>query len=297
MTARQPEGRSGAALEAAAVRRVLPRFFDPVEVAASLPSTMVRAAELATSGAPEGAIVLADVQTSGRGRLGRRWTTPPGAALMLSVVLRPSLPPARTWAVLAAAGVALADATNELLSGDRSGDDVGETVQTPAAALKWPNDLLIGGRKAAGLLAERHLTAGGVEASASGAAVVLGMGVNVSQTLEELPAEVRDRATSLAVAAAAAGVAAPDRLELLEVWSRNFVARYRMLGPDGGGILPDYRHRLDTLDREVRVDRLAGPPLHGRAVGVHPDGSLSIQLPDGREVEVATGDVEHLRPA
>lgn len=284
-------------LDSEAVRRVVPPFFASVEVAASLPSTMIRAAELAAAGAPEGAIVLADVQTAGRGRLGRRWATPPGAALMLSVVLRPQLPPARTWAVLAAAGVALVDATSALLSGEPPGDGAAATAQPLAAALKWPNDLLIGGRKAAGLLAERHLTAGDAGTSADGAAVVLGMGVNVAQSLEELPAEVRDRATSLAVAAAALGAAPPDRLELLEVWSRNFVARYRMLGPDGSGILPDYRRRLDTLDREVRVDRLGGPSLHGRAVGVHPDGSLSVQLPDGSEVEVATGDVEHLRPA
>lgn len=272
-------GGVGAALDAVAVRRVLPSFFGPVEVAASLPSTMLRAAELAEGGAPEGTVVLADVQTAGRGRLGRRWAAPPGAALMLSVVLRPELAPERTWTVLAAAGVALAEAAGGLLG-----------AAAPRVELKWPNDLLVGGRKAAGLLAERHTTGRGV-------AVVLGMGVNVSQSLEELPEEVRDRATSLAVAAAAAGAAPPDRLDLLARWSRGFAARYRGLDPDGRTILPVYRRHLDTLGRRVRVDRLAGPPVQGTAVDVTADGSLIVQLAGSTRVEVATGDVEHLRPA
>jgi BirA family biotin operon repressor/biotin-[acetyl-CoA-carboxylase] ligase len=294
-------GTAGERLDEAAVRAVLPGFFGPVEVAASLPSTMLRAGELAAAGAGEGAIVLADEQTAGRGRLGRTWTTPPGTALMLSLVLRPTLPPERTWTVLAAAGVALADAVATLLGADPS--------DRAAVALKWPNDLLVEGRKAAGLLAERG-TAASSDAHDSGArdrdaqaptarpdagGVVLGMGVNVTQRLEDFPGELRDRATSLAVAARA-GAAAPTRLRLLQAWSGEFVRRYAALGADGNGILPAYRRRLGTLGQDVRVDRLAGPALRGRAVDVEPDGSLVVQLPDGARVEVASGDVEHLRP-
>ncbi|HEX6676822.1 MAG TPA: hypothetical protein VF486_17560, partial [Actinomycetes bacterium] len=94
-----------------AVRAALPGFFGPVEVAASLPSTMARATELAAAGAPEGATVVADAQQAGRGRLGRGWDAPPGSSLLLTVVLRPRLAPEQAWLAVAAAGIALVDAT------------------------------------------------------------------------------------------------------------------------------------------------------------------------------------------
>lgn len=307
-------GGTGVSLDEAAVRAALPGFFGPVEVAASLPSTMLRAGELAAAGAPEGAVVLADVQTAGRGRLGRTWTTPPGSALMLSLVLRPALPAARTWTVLAAAGVALADAVAALLDPEGSGPNQEPSGRPaapgrPAVALKWPNDLLVDGRKAAGLLAERG-TAPPPDTQDPSARVpgtrgpgghdhrvpvVLGMGVNVTQTIEDFPPDLRDRATSLAVAAGA-GATPPTRLRLLHAWSREFVRRYTALGADGSGILPAYHRRLGTLGQQVRVDRLAGEPLHGRAVDVEADGALIVQLPGGVRVEISSGDVEHLRP-
>ena len=201
---------------------MLPPFFDPVEVVEFLPSTMVRAAELAASGAPEGTIVLADHQTAGRGRLGRVWVAPPGTSLMLSVVLRPGLPPVKVWGVATAAGVALADAAAALVG--------------PAAevALKWPNDLLVGTaaagfRKAAGLLAE----------SRADGSVLLGMGVNVSQAEADFPEELRAVATSLAAAAGAP----VDRAELLALWAPRFVERYRDLLAGGAALVPASRSR------------------------------------------------------
>src|SRR5919201_6338940 len=92
------------------VRAALPGFFEPLEVAASLPSTMARAAELAAGGAAEGAPVVADQQTQGRGRPGRGWVAPPGSSLLLSVVLRPPLPREAVWLTVPAAGGALAGA-------------------------------------------------------------------------------------------------------------------------------------------------------------------------------------------
>src|SRR6266508_1312117 len=164
------------------VRGALPGFFEPLEVVASLPSTMARAAELATGGAAEGATVVAEEQTEGRGRLGRTWVAPPGSSLLLSVVLRPPLPRDAVWLMVAAAGVALAGA-------------VEAAAASPVpVGLKWPNDLELGGRKAAGLLAEAHL-----EGQRLGW-VVLGMGVNVAQRREDLPPELADRATSVALA-------------------------------------------------------------------------------------------------
>jgi BirA family transcriptional regulator, biotin operon repressor / biotin---[acetyl-CoA-carboxylase] ligase len=236
---------------------------------------MQRAAELAEQGAPEGATVLADHQTAGRGRLGRVWVAPPGTSLMLSVVLRPALPPGRAWGVAAAAGVALAAAADELLAA--SGASV---------ALKWPNDLLVGAedgppRKAAGLLAESR--ADGV--------VLLGMGVNVSQVAGDFPPELRAGVTSLA--AAAGGPV--DREELLARWAPRFVAAYQDLLGGSRGLLPAWRARLATIGRDVRVERVQAPTLIGRAVDVDAGGGLVLRLPDGTMATVPAGDVEHLR--
>jgi BirA family biotin operon repressor/biotin-[acetyl-CoA-carboxylase] ligase len=286
------------------VRALLPPFFDPVEAVEFLPSTMTRAGELADAGAAEGAVVLADHQTAGRGRRGRTWLDRPGASLMLSVVLRPALPSSRSWAAIAAAGVALAEATGELLG--------------PAAvALKWPNDLLIGGRKAAGLLAEgRTAPVGGPGGRPSGAgggqaagpaklvtpglgALILGMGVNVTQAPADFPPDLRDRVTSLAMAADDAGVPAErvTRAALLAAWGRRFVAHYQRLGTDGSSILPAYRRRLGTLGREVRVTLVGTSPIVGVAEDVLVDGGLVIRRDDGSRVTVAAGEVEHLRPS
>jgi BirA family biotin operon repressor/biotin-[acetyl-CoA-carboxylase] ligase len=253
-------------------REVLPPFFDAIEVHEFLPSTMIRAGELAAAGAAEGTTVIADVQTAGRGRLGRTWVAPPGSSLMLSVVLRPALAPGRAWLVAAAAGVALADAAAEVVPGD------------VPVALKWPNDLLVGGVKAAGMLAEAR-PADGV--------VILGMGVNVGQAADDFPDELRGRATSLSAAAGAP----VGRVALLAAWGGRFAALYRDLGAGGSGLLPAWRARLATLGTRVRVERVGQEPLTGRAVDVGASGELVLELPGGATAEVLAGDVEHLRPA
>src|SRR4029450_3755667 len=98
------------AVAAGWARRALPGFFSPLEVVASVPTTMARAAELAAAGEPEGATVVAEEQSEGRGRLGRAWVAPPGTSLLVSVVLRPPLAREAVWLTVAAAGVALAGA-------------------------------------------------------------------------------------------------------------------------------------------------------------------------------------------
>src|ERR671912_184620 len=171
--------------DASWARAALPGFFSPLEVVASVPTTMARAAELAGGGAPEGATVLAEEQTEGRGRLGRVWVAPPGSSLLMSVVLRPPAATDAVWLTVAAAGVALAGAVDEVAPG------------AAPAGLKWPNDLELGGRKAAGLLAEARLEGTRL------AAVLLGMGVNVGQGAGDFPAEMAGRATSVSLAAGA----------------------------------------------------------------------------------------------
>jgi BirA family biotin operon repressor/biotin-[acetyl-CoA-carboxylase] ligase len=257
------------------VRAALPGFFSPLEVAASVPTTMARAAALAAAGAPEGATVVAEEQTEGRGRLGRAWVAPPGSSLLLSVVLRPPLPREAVWLTVAAAGVALAGAVDAL---------------APAAApagLKWPNDLELRGRKAAGLLAEAHLEGDRL------AAVLLGMGVNVAQGEADFPPEVAERATSVSLAAGGP----VDRAALLAAWAERFLAGYEELcAGRPGPVLAAYRDRLVTVGRRVRAERVAADPVVGTAVDLTPAGGLVVQTDAGARVEVLAGDVHHLRP-
>jgi BirA family transcriptional regulator, biotin operon repressor / biotin---[acetyl-CoA-carboxylase] ligase len=270
------------------VRAALPPFFAPVEVADALPSTMARAAELAEAGAEEGATVVADAQRAGRGRLGRTWLAAPGTSLLVTVVLRPRLAPARAWLVTAAAGVALTDATRDLLAGGPEARNGRSHRPAPGGmvGLKGPNDREVGGRKAAGMLAEARSDRGRLEW------VLLGLGVNVSQGLDDFPAELAGRATSLSLA-----VGGPvDRVALLAGWAERFASGYRALAAGAAGpTLAAYSARLATLGQEVRAELLGGEQVTGVAVGLGANGGLLIRTPTGGEVEVASGDVEHLR--
>ena len=234
------------------------------------PSTNEVAGECARAGAAEGLVVAADHQAAGRGRLDRTWETPPGTAVTFSLVLRPSVPAAR-WPWL------------PLLVGHNVAKAL--TALGYDARVKWPNDVLLDGdRKVAGILVERVDTP-------DGPAAIIGVGINVTMTAEELPVAT---ATSLAVAAPGA----PDRTQvLLEV-----VAAIRegydvwQAGGDLGTerLATSYRSHCATLGREVRVDLPGGGELTGRAVDVDPDGRLVVQTATGQE-RVGAGDVVHVR--
>lgn len=146
----------------------------------SIDSTNTYTARLAREGAVEGSVVIADEQTGGKGRLGRSWVSPPGVNLYMSLILRPAVPTATVPQVGLLAAVAVADAI----------DDVCHL--TPA--IKWPNDILIDGKKVCGILAEMQTEAGSLKA------VVLGIGVNVNAPLSAFPEELRDKASSLFLA-------------------------------------------------------------------------------------------------
>ena len=237
-----------------------------VEVVDATPSTNVLVAERARSGAEEGLVVVAEHQTSGRGRLDRSWETPARAALTFSVLLRPAVAPAEwPWLPLMtgyAVGRALREAGFE-------------------AGVKWPNDVLIGDRKVAGILVER------VETGAGPAAVV-GVGINVSTTREELPIEA---ATSLAIEAGTA----PDRTDIL-LWVLGAL-REEYDAWQAGGAAPlhaAYLRSCATVGRDVQVALPGGGALTGRATGIDPGGRLVVAGPDG-EVAVGAGDVVHVR--
>ena len=220
---------------------------------------------------PAGAVLVAEYQRTGRGRLDRRWASPPRAGLTFSVLLRPSAS-ASLWGWLPLlTGVAVRDAVAELTGLD--------------AALKWPNDVLLGAarRKAAGILAQ-----------VVGDAAVLGVGLNVTTTADELPV---DTATSLAIEG---GALPPDRTELLVAILVALGARYMQWDAAGGdaevsGLAGDYRDRCATIGRDVVVSGTDGDSYEGRATGVDADGRLVLTSDDGRQRLVAAGDVRHLR--
>lgn len=238
----------------------------------SLPSTNTEAARQAALGAPEGLCVVAREQTAGRGRRERSWASPKDAGLYLSVVLRPALE-ARLWPLITlAAALAVRDALGEACGLE--------------ADIKWPNDLLAGGRKLCGILAE---TAEG----ARGRAVVLGVGVNLRRG--SFPAEISETATSVEEQTGRA----PDGGRLLEALTRSLARRYETLHADGGAeeTLRDWqRHSSYALGRRVRV-ALAGESFEGTTRGLDPDGALRVETDGGTLRSVRAGDVTALRRA
>lgn len=225
------------------------RFTD-VRLLESAGSTNQLVAALAAEGQPEGLVIATDHQTAGRGRLDRRWEDRPGDGLLVSVLIRPSGLPAEQWhLVTAAVALAARSACRE--------------VAGVEPEIKWPNDLLFGGRKLAGILAE-----------VAGGAVTVGMGLNVhggppgSATLDdEAGRRVR-------------------REDLLVAWLRRLDARVG----DWDGVGMDYRRLCATLGRDVSVQLAGGETLVGRAEDVDGMGRLIVA---GRPV--AAGDVTHLR--
>jgi BirA family transcriptional regulator, biotin operon repressor / biotin---[acetyl-CoA-carboxylase] ligase len=216
---------------------------------------------------PEGTVLVAEHQVAGRGRLDRVWTSPPRAGLTVSFLLRPDVPAARRGWLPLLTGVALAEAVGEV-SGVR-------------ASLKWPNDLLAGdGRKLAGILAESR-----------GTAVVLGVGLNVSTTADELP----ETGTSLARVTGGTVDRAPVLLAFLRAVERRYRSWTVALGdPVASGLAQDYLGWSSTVGSDVAVSLPDGSTLEGTAQAVDWDGRLVVATPQG-PVELASGDVRHVR--
>ena len=263
-------------LDAAGLRRAALRrdgLWRDIEVVPSTGSTNADLLARALRGEPEGVVLAAEEQTAGRGRMGRTWVAPPYAALTFSLLTRPGVPPARRGWLPLLAGVAVATAVTE--------------VTAVEARLKWPNDVLAGEAKLAGILAE-----------AAGHAVVVGIGLNVSTEPAELPPPGPGalRAASLR----AAGATALNREELLLAILAGFERWYRPWrqaggDPDRSGLRPEYTRLSATIGRTVRAELPGGQALSGPAVGVDSDGRLLVRVSSGAEVPVAAADVVHLR--
>lgn len=236
----------------------------PIAVA-STGSTNADLISLAASGAPEGTSIVADEQTAGRGRLGRAWVSAPGAGLWFSVLVRvPADQRSASSLLPLLAGVSVADAIG------RHG---------VAAVLKWPNDVVIddpgGPRKVAGILSEGD----------GAGAVVVGIGVNITQARDQLPVA---QATSLALE----GAAVPRASLLVDILTGLHTALVDLRATGGAASMLEYRRLCTTINRDVTVTLPSGEELVGRATGIADDGRLAIQLA-GNTVYVAAGDVIH----
>ncbi|UBU14628.1 biotin--[acetyl-CoA-carboxylase] ligase [Nonomuraea gerenzanensis] len=257
-------------LSEASLRRALVRpgsLWTAVTVVDSTGSTNADLAAAARDGAPEGAVLIAEAQQEGRGRLGRTWSAPARSGLTFSILLRPAVPPlAQGWLPLLY-GVAAASAVRRLAEVE--------------VRLKWPNDLLIGERKLAGVLAERVDDA-----------VVVGMGLNVTLRPDELPTET---ATSLSIAEGAC----LDRDPLLRAVLREVEVHYREWAEakgdaDASGLRAAYLAASATVGRQVRVELPDGHALTGLATGIDASGHLRLDA-GGERYTLSAGDVVHVR--
>lgn len=244
-------------------------FGTPLHFFSTIDSTNIYAARLARDGATEGTTVIADEQTGGKGRLGRTWVSPPGVNLYVSLILRPPIAPGTAPQVNLLAAVAVAEAIGQ--------------VGGLAPIIKWPNDVLVEGKKVCGILAEMQ-TEGGVLQS-----LVLGIGVNVNAPLSAFPPELRDKASSLFLV----GGRLLDRAVFTAALLTHLEKLYVLWIEKGFPILrPAWeRYAAGLIGREITVAAPEGT-IAGTVLGLDDDGALLLQHKDGGTPRrILAGDV------
>lgn len=259
----------GARLDLAKIKRRLnTRFLGrPLVYHTSVGSTMDLARQEADQGAPEGTLILAEEQMAGRGRFGRQWLSPAGKNLYLTLILRPAPERLRSLSVVAPLAISLA---------------VEETTGL-SPRIKWPNDVLLAGRKLAGVLMESSLAGAEVRYA------LVGIGLNVNLEVEAYP-DIADIATSLRQELGRE----VSREEVLAALLNRFEELYTSPLET---VFAAWRQRLETLGRQVRVRLPAGPAglgeqvEEGLAEEVDAQGSLILRRPDGSRVTLAAGEV------
>jgi BirA family biotin operon repressor/biotin-[acetyl-CoA-carboxylase] ligase len=260
-------------LDARALTRALVRpggLWREIRVVKETGSTNADLAELAREGAAPGLVLVAEVQISGHGRMGRTWTAPPRSGLAFSVLLPQEDSVTRLGWLPLVAGVAVVSALRGFaeVEGTRRG-------RMADAVLKWPNDVLIGERKLAGILAQRV-----------GAGIIIGIGLNVSLRADELPVPT---ATSLLIEDAPA-----DRDPVLRAILRELAVRHEQFRTEEAAVRQAYRDLCVTIGRRVRVELPTGEALVGEATDVEETGRLVINATDGEHL-LSAGDVVHVR--
>lgn len=234
-------------------------------------STNTVLSRLAQSGASEGTTVIADKQTSGKGRLGRKWVSPPGMNLYMSVLFRPAIPAWESPLLTLLASIAITETIKK--TGVRN------------TSIKWPNDVLIEGKKAAGVLTEMEPRGDRVDY------IVVGIGVNINMTREQIKRELGEAAKFATSLRENLGVDidrakfAGDLLYELESWYRTFNRRGK------SSIIKEWTERWGGFNKRVRVSAEDGKVIEGTATGIDGEGHLLIKKEDESLVRIITGDV------
>lgn len=264
-------------LDAAQIQLLLTgSIFQAVFCFPEVNSTNTQLLLAARYGEPEGTVYVADRQSAGRGRFRRPWVAPPGKALLFSFLLYPKAPEEHLGLLPMTVALAATEAIREIL---------GNTQNEGRVTIKWPNDVLIDRRKVGGVLAEREMVQGGQRT-----AVIVGMGLNINQTAEELPERPVLPATSLMIEAERTF----DRGEVLAAVLRRFSDHYQSL----------FRRNVESLINKICVNMTTigqpvamtqnGMKIEGTAAGLSQRGGLIVRLPSGVEREFMSSDVESL---
>jgi len=230
-------------------------------------STHLRGRELAAGGAPEGTLVIAEEQTHGRGRLQRSWFSPPQQGIYVSLILRPAIPPTEAPRITLLTAVAVADALLAL---------------TPMAArIKWPNDILVHGKKIAGILTEISTGMDAIDY------MIIGLGLNVNIPAGDFPEEIRSQSTSVLAETGVSMMRSPLLGKYLEYFEHHYDIFQRQ-GFDP--VMRRWKELSEMLDCRVRVDTI-GRQHVGKVAGFDQNGFLMLQNDQGETIRVFSGDI------
>ena len=229
-------------------------------------STNDEAFRLGLAGAPEGTALIANSQSAGKGRMQRVWHSPAGSNIYTSIILRPEITPARTPQISILAGVAVAD--------------VLESYCPDRIKLKWPNDVLIDGKKVCGILSQMKTTASEVDF------IVLGMGINVNISYCQFSKEICNLATSLAIETGRE----ISRQELIIRLYENLAKWYKQLLKDGFGRIKEKWLSISPMIGQTVQVMFQEKAVSGKAIGLDEDGSLILLAAGNKEFKVSAGD-------
>lgn len=241
-------------------------IFDRVE------STNDTAKEIAISGCKEGSVVIADSQSKGKGRLGRRWESPSGVGIYLSIILKPEKVVSQLTLV---AGVAVAEAINESLKLQVTSYKL-KNIETKIS-IKWPNDININGKKAGGIL---------TEGISRGKIVIVGIGINVNTELSMFPHELKDKATSILMETEKR----VDRNLLIAELLNNFEYWYEKFIEEGETVMKRWRELSDTVGRRIKVSA-ENKVFEGVAEMIDSEGSLMLRQNNGSLKRISAGEI------
>lgn len=230
-------------------------------------STNLIAKELAAQGAPEGTLIIAEKQTNGRGRRGRNWFSPSGDGIYVSLILRPAVSPGEAPGITLMSAVAVAEALLSLVDME--------------VRIKWPNDILVNGRKIAGILTEISTEMDAIDY------IVVGLGLNVNMPFESFPEEIREKATSILMVTGKRF----SRIRLIQAYLRWYEKYYGMYkSGDFDSIMKRWKEFADIIGRKVMVD-VIGNKYIGEITAVDNDGVLILKDDEQRSHRIFSGDL------